>query len=163
MDNFTIRDVVFGLLGSGGFITGCILLFNAITTRLDARKKRIEERRLLDISQSTDALKLEGDETDRVISNLWKVIELERKENEELRVQIKEWEVHEKLARPTVSKVYRLLRNIRAEIDHINVLFLDDKQTAVFAKRWNNIRIFADEIENVLSGDESPPNETGQK
>lgn len=161
--DFSWSQIALALFGSGGFIVGAVTLFKAFNDALAARRKRIDDKRRQEITNSAEFRRLDTDESDRVVTNLWKIIEQERLENEELRAEVADLKRAEKLARPTISKVFRIIRQMRYELEQVNVMLLSQEETNIFVRRWNAVKQFADDLENLLAGDDTPGPETKEK
>lgn len=151
---FTVQEVVIAILGSGGLIGGLVVAFNAITSRLDARRKRLEEADQKKISTAIEGRRLEiesaGRGTDALIANLWKMIDDKDKELEEVKAELDECNKKYSFSRPVTTVVYRNARAIISEIEAMNVLVLNEEQTQVFMRRFTRMKELATEIQEVL-------------
>jgi hypothetical protein len=115
MAEWTLKDIILMVLGSGTFIGSLVVVFNAISARLDARKKRLEEAELRKISNAVEVKRLETETGERtaasLVTNLWKIIEDKNIEIEALK--------KENLTRPIIKQLYSKLRQIRNEIGRL--------------------------------------------
>lgn len=154
-DDLTIREILIAILGSGGIIGGLFVAFNFIAGRFD----KYRERKKMNISEAAEIrrveLQVKAQSDNDLVTNLWKLVEAGRKEIEEL-------ERAERLARPTVVRVYRIIREMRAELDKLHIMVLGEQETAIFAKRWNNIKKLADQLEAIIAGDDVVHHHTSQ-
>jgi chromosome segregation ATPase len=125
-----------------------------VTVRLDARKARLAAAETNRIADSIEVRKLEADtETrgnDSLVANLWKFIAEKDAEIAELKKEIEECEAAAKLNRPTINKIYAKLRAMRTEIESLNVMVLNEEETNVFMRRFNQVKLLLDETEGLL-------------
>lgn len=140
---WTLKDILLLVLGSGTFIGALVVVFNAITARLDARRKRIGDAELAKISNAVEIRQLQaemdGKSHDALIKNLWKIIAEKRTEIIEVKREFDEMEQSSKLSRPVINQIYAKLRTMRREIDALN----GDTRAV-------NARALLDEIETLL-------------
>lgn len=151
---WTPEKIVLAVLGSGGFITGIVMAFNAIAARLDARRKRLEEAELKRIADAVELKRLEAitgeKSSETLIQNLWKIIESKNVEIEGLKQEINECEKKATLDRPVINQVYAKLRAMRREIESLNVMVLNEEETNVFMRRFNTVKALVEETEGLL-------------
>lgn len=108
-----------------GLASGCILavvallkVVNEISTRWDAREKRIAEGRVAEIANAVEVKRLlaETDEKSHkaLVEYLWQIIENQKEEIQQL-------EGEGKLTRPMVKQIYAKLRDIRHNIEALKL------------------------------------------
>lgn len=153
--NFTPGEILAAFLGGGGIIGGVITALSFLSGRLEARRKRIEEKSKSALEKEVDVRRLENEiqykGTDALVNNLWKLIEEQKIELKAKEAVIEEMEADEKLTRPAVMKIYECVRKIRNEMDSLNIMLLSDEETNVFARRWGNIKVIMCELEETLA------------
>jgi hypothetical protein len=54
-----------------------------------------------------------------------------------------------------LRKIYSHIREMRTELDSLNVMVLDEEQTNVFMRRFRNVKEILNKVEAVLSGDDT--------
>lgn len=154
MEGFSWWQIFAAIGGSAGFITAIIAAFNAVTARLDARKKRIAGGVESKIANAVEVKRLQaetdGKTQDSLVGNLWKIIEAKETEIAKLEKELEQTEQHSSLSRPTITKIYIQLRAMRKEIESLTVMRLDDEQTNVFVRRFEKVKECLDEIEYKL-------------
>jgi hypothetical protein len=158
MGEFTTTQFLAYLTIAGGAIAGVIKIFTFISHQLDARRKRIEAREQKKLDASVEARRLTLDYSEKgernTITELWKLVDDKDEEIKDLEAKLKEAEKAERLNRPTIMKIYGYVRDIRNEMDSLNIMLLSEEETNVFARRWGNIKVIIQNLEAVLSGDQ---------
>jgi len=156
---FTVPQIVWTALVSSGVVGGIWTLFVFITGRLDIRRKRIAEERAKDISSSADIGRLKLESESHAHDLLWKIIEEHKQEIKDLRTEVRELKAEleaaendERLKRPDVMHIYECVRQIKNEMDSLNIMLLSDEETNVFARRWGNIKTIMVDLESTLAG-----------
>ena len=56
--DFNAKEILFAILGSGTFIGALVVVFNAITTRLDARRQRLTDGEQKRITEAVEMRQL---------------------------------------------------------------------------------------------------------
>lgn len=144
------KEVLILLLGSGGLIVGLIPLFTYLSARLDARRLRKKEEAKTELSNSADIRRLELDSTSAVQTELWGIIEAQKEHIRTLENELSELDKKAVLQRPAILNIYANIRAIRAEIESLGVMALDDAATQIFMKRFNAVKCLLDETEKIL-------------
>lgn len=154
---FTTKEIILAVLGSGGFIGGFIAIFVFITARLD--KKRERDKALLEseITKTSDMKRFELDSSNSVHSQLWEIINEHKAENKLLSEQVEELERIAVLQWPTRLKIHANLRQMRKEIESLNLMILSEDETNVFMRRFQTVKVLLDETEGMLSAASDPP------
>lgn len=150
MLEFTAKEIIVMVLGSGGFIGGLISLFVFITGRLDKRKERTKEELKTQISQSADMKRFELDSSNAVHAQLWEIINAQQTHIANLEKDAEELEAKAILQRPTILRIYANIRAMRSEIDGMNVLIMSNDDTSVFMKRFSALKTLLNETEGML-------------
>lgn len=146
MEGFTGRELLIAILGSGGFIGGLVGLLSFLSSRIDKRRQRLDKEQHMHVSQSTDMRRFELDKENSVQQQLWKIIEEREAECKELETALKE----STLSRPQILKIGKNIREMRKEIESLNVMILDEEQTNVFMRRFQTVKQLLDETEGML-------------
>lgn len=144
--DFTTREVLLAILGSGGLIGGLISLLVFISSRIDKRRENIEK----DIHNSVEHKRLEHDKSSSVEQALWKIIDSKNKEIEILESKAKDLEATTALTRPIITNILSLIRSMRKELDSINVIMMGQEETSIFFQRWTAVKKGLDELEKLL-------------
>lgn len=117
MDGWTASDYALVVSGSVGVIYAFLKLFQFIGARIDARRKRIENKTKLEISNALEFKKLETEAGERerksVTDILYSILEEKNREIDELK--------RDNLSRPLVKQLYAKLRQTREELDKGNI------------------------------------------
>lgn len=144
------KEIMIAILGGGGLLAGLISLLNFIATRLDARRKNKKEDKAEQSLHTTETerLKLEGNKNS--IDLLWKIIDEKNIEICELKIEVTNAEKFATLTRPNVIKLAADIRLIRKEIESLNLMILNEEETNVFMRRFQNVKVLLDDIENIL-------------
>lgn len=153
---FTWKEILVTALGSGGLLGGIITFFVFITGRLDARRKRIEDKKAIDISESVELKKLQVQsiqtDTGILITNLWAIINDQKAEIKCLTDELANCEDGDRLSIANVNRIFEYIRQIKNEMDSLNLMLLNDEETNIFAKRWGNIKSIMIDLEKLLNG-----------
>lgn len=146
-ETFTLSQIVITAIGSIGGLTGLISAAVAINKILTERRKVREQRQRDLIHDTIEGRRLDLEHSDRkeadALAAVWKIVDRLEHENEDI----------EKLAtltRPTIVKIARNLREMRKEIESLNLMILDEKETNVFMRRFQRVKELLDETENIL-------------
>jgi chromosome segregation ATPase len=159
MDGFSSSQFLLILSGASGAIVVLIKIFTVIAAELDARRKRHEAGEQKRLGEAVEIRRLQldytGKGTDTLVENLWKMIGEKEKEIEDLKKELDDSEKAERLNRPTIMRIYSHIREMRTELDSLNVMVLDEEQTNVFMRRFRNVKEILNKVEAVLSGDDT--------
>ncbi len=154
MDGITLSQAISFFSAAGVLVFGLIKGFSLITHELDARRQRAEAR--IGDSLEIQRLKLDysGKGTEALIEKLWKLNDDQEREIKELKAELEDAEKAERINRPTIMKIFTIVREIRNEMDSLNIMLLNEEETNVFARRWGNVKIHLTQLEAVLAGDD---------
>lgn len=154
MQEWTAKDIILTVLGSGTFIGSVIVVFNFITARIDARRQRIEATSQRKLADAIEVKKLEveaeGREVDSVRAAMWKLLEERQGEITALKIEIEGLKRQAILDRPLITQIYAKLRAMRKEIESLNLMVLSEEETNVFMRRFNKVKEILDETEGML-------------
>jgi septal ring factor EnvC (AmiA/AmiB activator) len=149
MDDFTTREILFGLLGSGGVLITLLKVAKSISDRIDARRKRIDANQASQISQTAELKRLKIDADEDIYDRFKELLTEREKEIKELKAELKKCQdapTNQKL----IDEMYRTLRIILNEIDAMNMLFLNERDTQIFARRFKAMHDAAKEMRDKL-------------
>jgi predicted RNase H-like nuclease (RuvC/YqgF family) len=144
------QEIIIAFLGGGGILAGLISALNFISARLDTRRKNKKEDREEALTHSTESerIKLDGNKNTNDI--LWRVIEEKNDEIASLEKKVEDAEKFATLTRPNVIKLAKDVRDIRKEIESLNLMILNEEETNVFMRRFQNVKVLLDDIEAIL-------------
>jgi septal ring factor EnvC (AmiA/AmiB activator) len=149
MDDFTTREIVLAVLGSGGILAFLLKVAKSVSDRIDQRRIRSHQQRLEDVSQTAELkrLKIEADED--IYDRFKELLNEREKEIKDLKAKLLEWE-SKHTDQKLIDEMYRTLRIIINEIEAMNVLFLNEEKTQIFSRRFTTMHNAAKEMREKL-------------
>lgn len=138
-----------GIAAAGG-VAGIIRVLAYISRRLDRRKNLRAEEKALELSNSVEMRKLEGEAALRNEQVLWKIIEKKEQEVEDLKHEIRELQHLHALSRPVIAKIYSAYRNLRRQIDVLDLLVIREADNSDLAAEMEILRQKLDQLEASL-------------
>lgn len=139
-------------VGSSGLVGGLWTAFVFFSGKLEARRKRLVEERAKEISSTADLRRIDIDTGAQGTKLLWDIIAEQKAEIKDLRAELEAAEKAERLDRVSVMTIYECVRQIKNEMDSLNLMILSDHETNVFARRWGNIKTIMISLEATLAG-----------
>lgn len=158
-DEYSTIQIVVAALGSSGIVGASWTLFVFISGKLEARRKKQEEDRKKEISNAADLRRVEAETGESATKLLWDLIRELKSEVKDLKADLEAAEQAEILTRPAVMHIYECVRQIKNEMDSLNIMLLSDEETNVFARRWANIKAIMVELEATLAGQKADAKE----
>jgi septal ring factor EnvC (AmiA/AmiB activator) len=132
--------------GMGGFITAIV----KISGMVEARRKRIAEGKKDELHNSVEGRRLQLEQKSKDREEAWRIIAEQKSEIADLKKEIKELEDGRSFARPKVTQIYRNLRRMEEEINHLDVMVFDHEQTNEFMRRLGELKRLMGETRDLL-------------
>lgn len=149
MDDFTTKEIAVAVFGSAGIIGGLISAASYVSGRVDKWRERKQQKKQADITESTELKKLKLEADEDLYERFKDLYNTQTAENARLTQELKECRESETSPK-LIAQMYRTLRIINGEIEAMNLLFMDEEKTQIFARRFNNMQKAAKEMEDKL-------------
>jgi septal ring factor EnvC (AmiA/AmiB activator) len=149
MDDFTTREIILAVLGSGGILAALLKVAKTVSDRIDQRRVRAQQQQQSQISQTAELKRLKIDADEDIYDRFKELLGEREKEIKELKARLLEWE-NKPTDQKLIDEMYRTLRIIINEIDAMNMLFLNERDTQIFARRFKAMHDAAKEMRDKL-------------
>lgn len=137
------------LLGGGGLITIVIGMFNFISGRIDKYRENRKEKRIGEISQTAELQRLKLDANDDIYERFGVLLTEREAEIKTLKDELEKCK-NSATSPKLIAEMYRTCRIVIGEIEAMNLLFMDEEKTQIFARRFNNMQKAVKEMEEKL-------------
>jgi hypothetical protein len=149
MDNVTAKEIFIAVMGSAGLIGGLLTVAKFVSERVDQWRTRNQQKRQADVSQTAELKRLKIDADEDIYDRFKELLSEREKEIKDLKAKLLEWE-NKHTDQKLIDEMYRTLRIIINEIDAMNMLFLNERDTQIFARRFKAMHDAAKEMRDKL-------------
>lgn len=107
-------------------VKGGVPLVKTVSDLVEEAAKKRREKKALDVSQAADIKRLEGDERDKAIEEVWKIVNDKKAEIETLKGEIKILKQGNSLAEPTLTRLYKAIRKLGSQLEILDTIFVKE-------------------------------------